>query len=113
MSPPLALHPRRNKSLLSGDACVKTPLSFQGFPLELACRLAAQPGMSDKLFKDLAGNAYSGTIFASIMLAIIVHLPASQVEFCEGWEPSSSCLHSEAEDKSDLEGDLEFAMSMV
>jgi hypothetical protein len=88
-------------------------LCLQGFPLEFACRLAAQPGMNDKLFKDLAGNAYSGTIFASIMLAIIVHLPASQVEFCAGWEPSSSGLHSEAEDQSDLEGDLEFALSMV
>ena len=49
-------------------------LAFQGFPVELLARTAANT--SDRQYQDLAGNAFPATCMLAIMLAMLVHVPA-------------------------------------
>ena len=48
-------------------------LAFQGFPVELLARTAANT--SDRQYQDLAGNAFPSTCLLAIMLAMLVHVP--------------------------------------
>jgi hypothetical protein len=79
--------------------CGPEMLGLQGFPLARAVQIAEEPDMTDSLLKDLAGNAFSGTVFASVMLATILHLPASQVQFCAHWsrQVRATCAESDAD----------------
>ncbi len=47
-------------------------LSFQGFPVEW---LPEDLPVSDPQLKDLAGNAFSGTVFGCVYISVLAHLP--------------------------------------
>ena len=75
-------------TVLTGAEC----LMLQGFPQSVVTALAEvdDEQMNDTLFRDLAGNAYSGTAFASVLIAVLVHFPAACVDFCSEWSHNVS-----------------------
>ena len=40
------------------------------------------------MYKDLAGNAYSGPVFAAVLLSLLKNLPDVAIKFCENWSQS-------------------------
>jgi hypothetical protein len=73
----------KQATVLTGAEC----LMLQGFPKSVVTALAEvdDEQMNDALFRDLAGNAYSGTAFASVLIALLVHFPAPCIKFCNDW----------------------------
>jgi hypothetical protein len=60
---------------------------LQGFPETVVDALSKRDDdqMTDSLFRDLAGNAYSGTVFASVLVSLLLHFPARCVDICREW----------------------------
>jgi hypothetical protein len=73
----------KQATVLTGAEC----LMLQGFPKSVVTALAEvdDEQMNDALFRDLAGHDYSGTAFASVLIAVLVHFPAACVKFCSEW----------------------------
>ena len=78
-------------------------LAFQGFPVELLARTAANT--SDRQYQDLAGNAFPPTCLLAIMLAMLVHVPPPSLDDTQPNAPhSQASLASGADSLIDLLG---------
>ncbi len=68
------LTPRGNTWLYSHKRCLigRENLALQGFPVEW---LPEDLTISDPQLKDLAGNAFSGTVFGCVYIIVLAHLP--------------------------------------
>ena len=77
LMPPVLEKPR----VLHGAECMR----LQGFPSRLLERLCEDT--TDTLLKDFAGNVFSGTVYAAVLMSFILHLPDKQLSFCQRWRP--------------------------
>lgn len=89
--------------VLAGVEC----LALQGFPAPLAETVANQdedsePDQFDGLFRDLAGNAYSGPVFGAFLLSFLKHMPKFAFDFCERWARSHGSQGQESIEVKDL-----------
>ena len=86
-----ALIPTQKTSLMPPLVRAPRPLSgaeslrLQGFPGDLVAKLAMDQGVceSDTLMEDLAGNAFCGPVYISVLLFTVLHMPPRTALFCK------------------------------
>ena len=81
-------------------------LAFQGFPVELLARTAANT--SDRQYQDLAGNAFPSTCLLAIMLAMLVHVPPPSLD-----DTQPNVPHSQASMASGADSLIDFLGGVV
>ena len=67
-------------------------LALQGFPVSWLCEVPAHLRSSDTMLRDLAGNAFSSTVFGVIYLMLLAHLPPPSTSQSSSPEPDMQAL---------------------
>ena len=66
-------------------------MQLQGFPRQLVEDVMSRKStITEALLTDLAGNAFSGSIAAVLVLAIVLKMPTHRVEWCAGLSAACS-----------------------
>ena len=86
-----------NRPLLGCEALI-----MQGVPKQMLLKVLAKDDklLTDACMRDMAGNAYAGSVFMAMLIALLTHLPGMPHESLAAAAPS-------AEEELDLDSILE------